>query len=125
MIGRCCSLSPADRPTFRDILQQLSIIDTLTKFAPTAASAVKMDDDEITEKNMEQLGVLSGSKSPTNVLDIYRKKYPELAPSILNPNLTTANPNQKPSTSGGHANVNHNNPTKVSSEISELKYLLN
>ena len=76
---------------------------------------------------MEQLGVLSGSKSsssPTNVLDIYRKKYPELAPSILNPNLTTANPNQKPSTSGGHANVNHN-PTKVSSEISELKYLLN
>ena len=50
MIGRCCSLSPADRPTFRDILQQLSIIDTLTKFAPTAASAVKMDDEEITEK---------------------------------------------------------------------------
>ena len=64
----------------------------------------------------------SSSSSPTkfNNEDIYRRKYPELAPPIMNPTLTTANP--YPGTSSGSPNPNPNpNPIRSEMSISESK----
>ena len=73
----------------------------------------------LTNNDDDSYQSLSGIKSSSPIKfeneDRYRKKYPELAPAILNPNLT-ANPYPK-STSSADPNANPN-PSPVGTETS-------
>ena len=60
----------------------------------TSLGSVRLDDND----SYQSLSGTKPSSLPTNFNneDMYRRKYPELAPSVMNPTLTTVSPNPNP-----------------------------